>query len=529
MKLSGTLNLDGGQLMLARQENVASLPLFVAGRDEGRIIYVTTGGDQGYWFGASDGSAAFQRLALGTTLVDYTVADAFITAGNTLQNETPASTSAPAAVGFTARITLSSTLSSGQVTVNLYEDSGYTQRFYSNTFDLANPVADNLPSFFELQDVDGDMFVEIINDTGSDGLFTVTVRTAGTVLVQVPPPPGDGSGINAGVAGDGINFDAINVRLDVDLATDPGLELTGAAGSRELRVLPAPGGGLERVAAGLQNDSTVIRTTGDQSLAGIKTFADSIFGLTPAGTSGAPTTGTHAQGEFFLDDQLDLYQCIVAGTPGTWQFYGWKENIDGGALNGISYTGTASAGSSVDLEINTTGRRGVLRFLRIWGADPAFATGDIDVEFRVAAFPNENMESRQQLWEVTGRIRRTTLSAGVGSGVTTLPVVGVGGVVVGDLVRLRQDAGPLEEYARVSAVDAGVPDIDVFETTANALALDDHVMMVTELTEMPWRNNSGVPSESQKIFLRFYNDHPSQDVVFGYEATFDDIGGGLPV
>ena len=42
--------------------------------------------------------------------------------------------------------------------------------------------------------------------------------------------------------------------------------------------------------------------------------------LVPAGTTGAPTGGTHNRGELFVDTNGQLFQCIVGNgtTPGTW-------------------------------------------------------------------------------------------------------------------------------------------------------------------------------------------------------------------
>ena len=40
--------------------------------------------------------------------------------------------------------------------------------------------------------------------------------------------------------------------------------------------------------------------------------------LTPAATAGAPTAGTHAVGELYVDSAGIIYSCQGAGTPGTW-------------------------------------------------------------------------------------------------------------------------------------------------------------------------------------------------------------------
>jgi hypothetical protein len=41
--------------------------------------------------------------------------------------------------------------------------------------------------------------------------------------------------------------------------------------------------------------------------------------LVPAGTAGAPTSGSHIRGEIFLDKAGSLFVCVAAGTPGTWK------------------------------------------------------------------------------------------------------------------------------------------------------------------------------------------------------------------
>jgi len=69
-----------------------------------------------------------------------------------------------------------------------------------------------------------------------------------------------------------------------------------------------------------------------------------------ATTSGAPTTGTFAVGDFIVDQSGAMYVCTVAGTPGTWQLSGVSVNqnvagknflINGGLdiwQRGVSFT-----------------------------------------------------------------------------------------------------------------------------------------------------------------------------------------------
>ena len=64
---------------------------------------------------------------------------------------------------------------------------------------------------------------------------------------------------------------------------------------------------------------------------GIGVFGDSLQGigvwavgglaplrLVPAASAGAPSTGAHQQGEFYVDTNGVLYRCVAAGMPGTW-------------------------------------------------------------------------------------------------------------------------------------------------------------------------------------------------------------------
>jgi hypothetical protein len=41
--------------------------------------------------------------------------------------------------------------------------------------------------------------------------------------------------------------------------------------------------------------------------------------LTPKGTAGKPTSGTHTKGEIYMDSAGTLFVCTANGTPGTWR------------------------------------------------------------------------------------------------------------------------------------------------------------------------------------------------------------------
>lgn len=528
-KLPGNIDLDGGQLVNARAEKLSALPSFASG-DEGRLLFVESGPDIGFWFGGFDGGSSFSRLNLGSTLTSYTLLNQSVNNGVTFQG-TITPTGAAAKVADVVRVTIASgDVTSGQVRVVLYEDSARTKEFYNSVFDMSAPQEDRIPSFFSLDNETGTIYIDIVNNAGANGSFTVDLLVGGRVLVNTPPAPGDGSGVNAGVAGDGINYDAINARLDLALSGTSGLQLTGTAGSRVLSVLGAPGGGITVDGTGVAVDSTVLRTNASRTVtsAALVSFQDKLAILPNAG-SGPPSSGTHVVGEIYRDSNQDKWECVVAGTPGEWVFFGFKEQSFGGAADGTSYTATISADSSVVLELTITGRRGVIRKLSLWGADPSFAASDIDVNMRIACYPNENVEGREQLWMTSWQLRKTYATAVAAVSANAIEVNDIGLANNDDLVRCRAAAGVTEEYQRIIGRDVPNDEIDLDETLVNALAINDNIMFVTEIVGAYVRNNSATPAEEFKIFLEIFNDDATQDVVVGYEVLVENVGGGVPI
>lgn len=525
MKLHGNLDLLGGQQQNQKVHTYPTLPAFSAGSDEGRVIYVTTGDDLGYWFGAEDGSASFSKLNFGTTVVEYDLPSQAVANGVTHQASVDASTVA-ALIGILLQVELSANLASGLVRVELFEDSGRTRKFYSNVFDLSNLSVDHISAGFNLANADGILYVDVTNLTGSDGVFTLNVQTAGVLTVQTPPPPGDGSGVNAGVAGDGISYDSINAQLQLDLDTNPGLQLVGSAGDRKLSVRPSAGGGLTTTSNGLEADSTILRTTGAQTAAGNKSFTNGVA-IVPAGSSGPPVAGTYARGTFYVDQDDDVWYCTVGGTPGTWIFWGWKIVKVGGETDGSSYTGTVTAGSTEDLVVQLKGRRGLLRRMLIWGSDPAFGVSDIDAPFRLSAYVDENYEGRDQIWSVIGQVRKTNITGAVAAS-PLVPVTTVNIAEVGDLLRLRTAATD-EEYGRIITRSTAPVRFTLDEDAVEVYANNDVAMYVAEFGDLSWFNTSAVPANQQKLYLRFHNDHASQSLVFGYELWIESVGGGAPL
>ena len=85
-------------------------------------------------------------------------------------------------------------------------------------------------------------------------------------------------------------------------------------------------------------------STGEQSAPSFKASGKSGATATPitlaGGTSsGAPTTGTHAQGEIVFDNSGMLWYCTASGTPGTW--------VPSGGANTEAVNVVVSSGSTM--------------------------------------------------------------------------------------------------------------------------------------------------------------------------------------
>ena len=80
--------------------------------------------------------------------------------------------------------------------------------------------------------------------------------------------------------------------------------------------------------------------------------------LTPAGSAGAPASGTHALGELHLDSANILWQCTTAGTPGTWKQFAVMTSTLVDKLIQVSI-GDATGGSPQDVVIQLKDRDGV--------------------------------------------------------------------------------------------------------------------------------------------------------------------------
>ena len=445
--------------------------------------------------------------------------------------------------GYIGKVVLGDdlTLGAGEVQVDIYNDTGRTELRFSRVFDLSQDLVDVIPVYFESDNDSGNngvMYVDVTNNTGSSSDFSVNI-TVTSILPAAIPLSASGGVAGPVDAGDGITYNVPSTRFDLDLSTNSGLSLIGDSGDRTLEV--TAGAGIA-VTTSVAVDSSVIRDTGDQDIAGKKRFTDSTFGLTPDGSAGPPT-GASIAGDFHLDVNFNLFQCISSGTPGTWQFYGnsFEQGIDLGIAAGAdnaTYTDVVASGSTLTVILSTgisinadANRRGTFTKFNVWGAaatmdtDPdTITTGNLDQGFRVQCFPNETRLGREQLWSISGQIRKTDITGAVTTLQNTFPVDTVNTSAADDLARTRALGTSAEEYVRITARRTGTPEYDGDENALNVYAADDPFMLVTEFVELPWINNSSIMANRDKIYLEFKNDGAT-DIIFGFQFDLESRGG----
>ena len=392
--------------------------------------------------------------------------------------------------GIVARIQITSSVL-GQVILELFEDAARSDSRRIRTLDVdvtTNPIS-YIPASFTSDDDSGTIYARVTNLTGGEADITVdadlyVISATEDITIQIVSP---------------------------ELAVDPGLELDGLN-----RVRVKAGDGIERDANGTNVDDTVIRTTGDQSMAGIKTFTGSIVGLTPhASISGPPTSGTHAAGEIFRDTDKLLWECTVAGTPGTWEFFG--NHMDVFSLN----TGEVSPSGYVDIEFSTAGRRGVIPQFYVWAERVGTAEEtEFDLPFRAEIFSRETMAGREIVWRGHGIARMVLSEAEALSGQTSIEVASIGSFFVGDFVHVGEGEvgsmpGGISEHSRIASIATGtVDEFFMSEEFVNTYATETPIHLITEFQGATWYNDTVTENEGHKLFLRLHNDDPAVNIQF---------------
>lgn len=173
-------------------------------------------------------------------------------------------------------------------------------------------------------------YVPIAEVTTSGGAVTAIVDRRTWIAYRLPPSSTDTGATNqvkftidadnAGAGADG----GVAMNRGSSAAEDAMLKWIESAGVWRALALDATGTRAGLDAAKLQiGGSDVINSSGKLLAAALDaallyTFGASMVRITPAGSSGAPSSGAHSAGELNVDSAGVAWVCTASGTPGTW-------------------------------------------------------------------------------------------------------------------------------------------------------------------------------------------------------------------
>jgi hypothetical protein len=393
-------------------------------------------------------------------------------------------------LGLGFKIQLSATVA-GLYKVELFEDAARAVKIATSMIDTSEDDTDSIPFGFRS---DGDTGILYSTVTpmhgGADADVVLNVKLFVVAAVG----------------------EITQTTLAIAAAAVPGLEQVG--GLWRVKV----NGHIKLTALGIDVQDTVVVTDGDQDIAGAKRFSG-IIGQTPHPTdAGAPTAGTYEVGDKHTDVDGREWRCLVAGTPGTWVFYGSELTIITGSV-----TTVAAAGGSEFVGIPMVGRRGIISRLRAWAEIAAQAS--FGVTGRIRGFSKETGFGRDQLWpDLTTAYRKVQSAAAAAAGLTSVEVASLGDFNAGDLLFL--DDGTDTEINRLQGTLTAPLRFSLDDELLNNYAITSSILSVEEKGPLPWHNDSETGGEENKLFLEFINDDPTLalDEIF-YELVIENLGG----
>lgn len=176
--------------------------------------------------------------------------------------------------------------------------------------------------------VDRTSFVPIADVTTASGAITDITDASGLLRLWIPPTAAAISGTDATQFV--IDQDNASTGVDVSIAFNRGSSGNDATllwDHSETRFeITTDGSTLAGINCGgvLISGVSTITSGGKLAIAAIDSslvyeFAAGGLKIEPNGSSGAPASGTHADGELYFDSNHVLWVCTADGTPGTWK------------------------------------------------------------------------------------------------------------------------------------------------------------------------------------------------------------------
>jgi len=214
-------------------------------------------------------------------------------------------------------------------------ETDLTSSVTTETLSVSNNGSGSALSAFN----DADAATISAENTGTGSvLFTEITATGNTSPVVVASTLGTGSAVKAEVN------DPSSTASSVDASS-------GGLGNAVLGLVTNTASAAAAVAGSHLGGGAAVEGTSSQGYGLSAQGGLAPLFLTPSIASGAPTSGTHAVGEIYVDSDAVLYVCNVAGTPGN-----WAPMLAGGIINDLTgSTYLESAGSQATIYLQNSG------------------------------------------------------------------------------------------------------------------------------------------------------------------------------
>lgn len=411
--------------------------------------------------------------------------------------------------GIGQELLFTSVASSGQVTIELYQDSGRTEKVYEHVVDLSDSSTYKDYETFGFTNATAGTLYGTLSCSAVSGGSTANIEVTASIISPTGSPTAVPSPYGDGIEDDGTG------NPQVALLTQSGLAFS--SGDLYVRGDNTQPVYTQRSANGLYVTGAVDTTT-DQTIAGNKMF-DSV-GLIPSLSSGPPTSGTYSLGAEVLDIDNVKWRCYSGGTPGSWEL---ADNVI--EETPVYSTSTASViyGNTVTVDLDVTGNAGNCLWFRVW-ARRASGTDIMQIPFRVRIYETTNYDGRDMVWQGLGLARQMPLTVELGP--SDEYVGAVNSLIDVDESFIVYESDSRFELARCSnrtvSIGIGEPLTDPYTWSQSTTS----VLVVSEWSNVPWYNTDGNPDNRGKILVEIRHDGQTgdPDLVFYVQALAMNMG-----
>ena len=185
----------------------------------------------------------------------------------------------------------------------------------------AAPAHHDAITFHQTAVNSGNVAIEGDGTLGAQGVIgtsdnSIGVQGQSTTFTGVFGQSGSGTGVQ-GQSSSGFGVLGTSGSTGVAGTSSSGTGVAGTSTTSGTGVLGTSNSG--KGVAGTSTSGTAVAGTSGSGYGGVFTGGLAPLQLGLGGATGAPTTGTHAVGDLYLDSAATMWVCVAPGTPGTWK------------------------------------------------------------------------------------------------------------------------------------------------------------------------------------------------------------------